>query len=292
MAEIMNSNEKCNDLNLDGLKEEPFDFSNFQELRTVISSESRSKILLQLYLNKSDLNNVETLKNKIKKPSPYILNSVRQLEIMGLIKRANKTFYLTSKGSIMAIIFLKLIENVYIFKKHNFWTTHNLKQIPSEFLNHVYFLKDGMYYHSTNNDLIKPLNEYLKLIRSSEDLNIIMPIFSKPHLDGIFKSTIKNKSTLKIIANEEIFNLIFKNYKKEIKILIKRDKIRFWKINLDLEIFLTNSSKFSSLNLFFKDGHYDDSNLLLDKSIKGIQWGLKLFNHYKNKGILIYLDRI
>ncbi|GAA5819280.1 MAG: DUF1724 domain-containing protein [Methanobrevibacter sp. CfCl-M3] len=292
MIEIINNNEKCDDLDLGGLKEECFDFSNFYELRNIISSESRSKVILHLYLYRNDLNNVETLKNKIKKSAPYILNSVRELEIMGLIKRANKIFYLTSKGNIITAIFIKLIENTYIFKKNDFWTVHNLKQIPFELLNHIYFLKDGKYIQSTNKDLKKPVREYLKLIKSSDDLNIIMPIFSKIHLDDIFKFTIKNNGSLKIISNEEIFNLIFDDYQNEIKTLLNKNKIEFWNINLDLEIFLTSSHNFSSLNLFFKDGHYDDSSLLLDKSIKGIEWGLKLFNHYKNKGTKLQLNKI
>ncbi|MDR2623111.1 MAG: DUF1724 domain-containing protein [Methanobrevibacter sp.] len=286
------TNEKCNDLDLDGLKEYSFDFSNFKELRDVISSESRSKILLCLYLYRNDLNNVETLKDKVRKPAPYILNSVKQLEIMGLIERSNKTFYLTSKGTIIAIIFLKLIENIYVFKRHDFWTVHNLKQIPYEFLNHVYFLKDGMYVHSMVSDLTKPVREYLRLIKSSNDLNVIMPIFSKVHLDEIFKFTIKNRGDLKMVVNEEIFDLIFNSYHEELDLLLRRNKLGFWRVDFDLRIFLTNSSKFSLLSLFFKDGHYDDSNLLLDRSTKGVEWGLKLFNHYKDKGVVIQLDKM
>ncbi|MDR2829843.1 MAG: DUF1724 domain-containing protein [Methanobrevibacter sp.] len=293
MAQIMNNTQKCDDLDLGNLKEETFDFSNFQELRNIISSESRSKILLSLYLHRYDLNNVESLKNEVKKPSPYILNSVKQLEILGLIKRANKIFYLTSKGTIITIIFLKLIENIYIFKKNDFWTVHNLKQIPHEFLNHIYFLKDGKYVCSIANDLTIPIREYLKLIKSSKDLNIVIPIFSKTHLDEIFKSTIESKGNLKMVASKEIFNLIFNSYQEKIDFLIKKNKIELWMVNnFDLEIFLTNSSDFSLLSLFFRDGHYDNANLLLDKSTKGIEWGLKLFNYYKDKGTIIQLDKV
>ena len=34
-----------------------------------------------------------------------------------------------------------------------------------------------------------------------------------------------------------------------------------------------------SLTLFFKDGHYDDSQILIDKSQEGMKWGNLLYYH-------------
>ena len=52
---------------------------------------------------------------------------------------------------------------------------------------------------------------------------------------------------------------------------------------MPINIFLTCSDEFISLTLFFKDGHYDDSQLLIDRSEEGATWGESLFEYYMGK---------
>jgi predicted transcriptional regulator len=285
MHELIHKHKSFNNLKSNNLTENPFDFCNFREMRFIISSKPRSAVLL--YLCENGPTNIDILRDIIKKPSPFILNAIRDLETSDFIKRIYKTFYLTSKGKILGLTFFKLIENMYVLKKNDFWTCHNLKQIPYHSLKQLYFLKDGEYISSTNNDLTKATEKCLDLIKHSNELKIIMPIFSEIHLDAIFESMVKHEGKLEIITNKKIYNLIFNNYSKEIQILNEKNRISFWNIDFDLKIFLINSNKFSLLNLFFKDGDYDDSIYHLDDSCDGIEWGLNLFNCYKDTGTKI-----
>ena len=36
-----------------------------------------------------------------------------------------------------------------------------------------------------------------------------------------------------------------------------------------------------TLTLFFKDNHYDDSQMIIDKHKSGIKWSEELFGYYK-----------
>ena len=49
----------------------------------------------------------------------------------------------------------------------------------------------------------------------------------------------------------------------------------------NLKIFLTYSPEFMSLTLFFKDGHYDDSQILIGKSENSLKWASELYSTYK-----------
>jgi predicted transcriptional regulator len=285
MNEKLYKNKLCDNSNFNNLTENLFDFSSFNEMKYIISSRSRSAVLL--YLCENGPTKIEILRNIIKKPTPFILKAIKDLETSEFIKRMYKTLYLTSKGKILGLTFFRLIENMYILEKDDFWTSHNLKQIPNHSLKQLYFLKDGEFISSTNDNLTKAVEKSLDLIKYSDELKIIIPVFSKIHLDAIFKFMVKNDGKLEIITNKKIFNLIYNSYSKEILSLNKKDRINFYNIDFDLKIFLINSNKFSILNLFFKNGDYDDSIYHLDKSSEGIKWGLNLFRYYKNKGIKI-----
>ena len=38
-----------------------------------------------------------------------------------------------------------------------------------------------------------------------------------------------------------------------------------------------------SLTLFFKDGHYDDSQILIGESENAKKWGIGIFKYYESK---------
>ncbi|MDR2873370.1 MAG: hypothetical protein LBV42_01270 [Methanobrevibacter sp.] len=69
---------------------------------------------------------------------------------------------------------------------------------------------------SKSNDLTKAIEKSLDLIKFSDELNIIMPIFSKLHLNTIFKFMILNEGKLEIITNKKISKLLFNSYHDEI----------------------------------------------------------------------------
>ena len=47
---------------------------------------------------------------------------------------------------------------------------------------------------------------------------------------------------------------------------------------------ITYSEDFMALTLFFKDGHYDDSQILIAKDKNAIKWATILDNTYKKYG--------
>ena len=79
------------------LKEnEPQEFKNVKYLLT---SSMRTLILIVLYTNKKNLNEI---RDELKKPSATILHGLKELEENNLIKKDRKYYSLTSNGYLLA----------------------------------------------------------------------------------------------------------------------------------------------------------------------------------------------
>ena len=107
------------------LKEnEPQEFKNVKYLLT---SSMRTLILVVLYDNKKNLNEI---RDELKKPSATILHGLKELEENNLIKKDRKYYSLTSNGYLLATNMIKLIDNWYAIEKNKvFWNNHDLRGI-------------------------------------------------------------------------------------------------------------------------------------------------------------------
>lgn len=217
------------------------------------------------------------------------MHGLKELEKNSLINKIDKYYCLSSVGFILAVNLLKLIERWHSIESNaDFWKNHDLVPIPPSYLKEITVFKNAEYIISDENDLTKPLTEYLGLLAKSNYLKIVLPIFSKVHLDAVI-AKLDNNCNIELIINKTIFESINNNsYGKKLfknsNTNEKRYNLKIWKVEEDLKLFLTISEDFLSLSLFFEDNSYDDSSILLDKSEKGINWGLELFNYYKDIG--------
>lgn len=252
--------------------------SNYKDMKFILTSTMRTKLIISIY-EKSK--NLEDLRNELNKPSATILHGLKELENLNYVKKLNKYYSLTSNGYLLAVNIIKLIENWYSITINNvFWNNHSLESLPEESIRELYKLKNAECVISTNKDLSKALTTYIDLISECEELKIILPIFSEIHINKLFE-LIRNEKikNLEIITTPEIIQSIEQksNYKK---ILKDYNNVKVYIIDKLIDIYLTVSEKFVCLNLFFKDGHYDDSQLLIDKTENGLDWGQKLFNYF------------
>ena len=251
----------------------------FKNVKYILTSSMRAKLLLALY---EIPKNLDELRNELKKPSATILHGLKELESINLVRRAQKYYELTSNGYLLTTNMIKLIENWYsLGRSEVFWDNHDLYDIPDEIIRKIYLLKDAEYINSTTSDLSIAFNKYIELISNAKNLHIILPIYSENHCKHIIDLLNNGKiEYLKLIISDEIYNSINENelFKKE---LLENEKVIFKFINFNLKIFLTYSEEFMSLTLFFKDGHYDDSQILIGKDENAIKWAKSLLKYYE-----------
>lgn len=251
----------------------------FKEMRYILTSTMRTKLIISLY---DKTKNIQDLRNELDKPSATILHGLKELENLRYVKKLNKYYSLTSNGHILAVNLIKLIENWYSIKINKlFWDSHDLSGLPEKEIQNIYKLKNAECVLSTTTDLSKALTSYIELISNANDLKIILPVFSEIHIDKLME--LIKEGTLKeveIITTQDIYNSIENDIKYKNSFL-NNESINIRILRDEINVFLSISSEFLSLTLFFSDGHYDDSQILIDKSEEGLKWGVELFNHYK-----------
>ena len=242
----------------------------FSGIKYILTSGMRSKLLIAMYEKPK---NLDELRNELKKPSATILHGLKELENINLIKKVQKYYELTSNGFLLTTNMVKLIENWYAINKNKlFWNSHDLSDIPDDVLKDIYLLKNAEYITSTTSDLSNAFNTYIKLISKGKALKIVLPIYSENHFKHLIKLLNGKKlKKLELIVTEEIMDSVKDNilFKRE---LIDNPKVEIKYMKRKFKFFLTYGETFMSLTLFFKDGHYDDSQILIAKDMNAIKW--------------------
>lgn len=251
----------------------------YRDIKYILTSGMRTKLLLSLY---NIPKNLDDLRRDLTKPSATILHGLKELETINLVKKAHKCYELTSNGYLLTTNMIKLIENWYALgKSEHFWDDHDLSDLPEDVLKNVYLLKDANYINSTTSDLSLAFNHYINAISKSSELRIILPIYSENHFKHIIDLLNNGKlEKLELIISEEIFNSISCNKLFKEK-LIDNMNVKITVIKRRIKIFLTYSKEFMSLTLFFKDGHYDDSQILIAEDENAKKWASSLWNNYR-----------
>ena len=254
----------------------------FKDIKYILTSSMRTKLLLAIY----DMPmNLDELRSMLKKPSATILHGLKELEAINLVKRSQKYYELTSNGYLLTTNMIKLIDNWYSLSKSEiFWNNHDLSDIPEEIIRNIYLLKDAEYISSTTSDLSIAFNKYIKLISKAKELKILLPIYSENHFKHMIDFLNEGKlERLDLIVNKEIYNSIRRNelFKTE---LLENSKVHTLVTDKKFKIFLTCSERFISLTLFFKDGHYDDSHILIAKDEDAKKWASSLIKIFEVNG--------
>ena len=113
----------------------------------------------------------------------------------------------------------------------------------------------------------------------SNNINIILPVYSKVFINIFVKALTKNEATLNLITNEIILDLINENDVEGIfQKLVSEEKIKIFLSENDFKVFFTATDIFSSLFLFFDENHFDDGEMLLIED--NIEDSLALFDSY------------
>lgn len=250
----------------------------YKDIKYILTSSMRAKLLLALY---EIPKNLDELRRDLSKPSATILHGLKELETINLVRRAQKCYELTSNGYLLTTNMVKLIENWFALSKSEvFWDNHDLSDIPEDIIKNIYLLKDAKYINSTTSDLSIAFNKYINLLSQSPEIQMILPIYSENHFKHIIDLLKMGKlEKLELIVSEEIYNSIENNelFKRD---LLENKQVNLTIINRNVKIFLTHSKEFMSLTLFFKDGHYDDSQILIARDDNAKRWASSLWKHY------------
>ena len=258
------------------------DFSEdtFDLTRYILTSEIRLDLLLNLYEESRVL---DELKSELNKKPGNILRSLNELIDRKLVVKSGKKYSLSSTGYLLTINIINLFENWTSIDNHfDFWQKHSINSFTSKFIRRMDIWKNAKLIESNTVEFDKTFRVYFENLQEAKKINMILPIFSKMHIDIVLESLIRNGATLNIITNNTILDLIHENDTNNVfNSLIKENRIQVILADYDLEMFFTSCDNFSSLFLFYEKMLFDDSEMLLIKDEENLKNAKNMFNYFK-----------
>jgi predicted transcriptional regulator len=252
------------------------------DVKFLVASHVRMKILLSLYDGPKKLG---YLREATGIASSTLIHGLRQLEEKRWLVRKGDNSYLTSKGKVVLMNLIKLMEKFKTFDiQLNFWKNHNLNGIPLELQKDIDALRESYLVEVTLDNLEEPFTRYLQMLSEAKNMNAVLPVFFSRHTDAIHKILLKG-GTAKLILAEDIFKQFMEQFDwNELQKYIKSGDLEIMVISENIEVVCVVSDIFVSLGLFFEDGVYDTSRLLMGHEMEALAWGDKLFQYYEGNG--------
>ncbi len=254
---------------------------DYPDVKFLLASKVRTKIMISLQDNSLKLENIRYLTQIT---SSTILHGINQLIEKNLIEKNGEYYFLTSKGTILSLKIIDFLKQLNTINScHDFWQTHQIKELPHQLLQNIEVFHDAQLIESTKANIGNPFTTYLEMISNSDKFKAILPIFFPRHLDAI-KFLLKNDCNVEMIVTPEIYQVLLKQLgKNELKNYIHKGLLRLWKFHSSLEFALMFSKNFIILGLFLLNGEYDPSKLVLTHDQEAMVLGNNIFNHYLQK---------
>lgn len=265
------------DNSIDNITSESYDY-----IKYLLNSEIRLYVLE--ILKNSDCS-VEDIKNKLDKQESNILRTLKELEDLGLVKSDDKVYSLTSSGYLLWRNIENFLDNWnYVNKLEKDWNEHTIDNIPLNFSRYLYLWEDAEIVRSDYIHYNKTIDVFRERIENSKNLRIVLPIYSKYHLEILLDVMVKNKCHLELVTSRNILNAIKKSDFGELFEKLRLDGfIRIWLSNNDYHrMFYVITDDVALLTLFYVDESYDDSAMLLDVDKSHVNVHVSLFDEYKS----------
>lgn len=233
--------------------------------------------------------NLDELRKELNKNPVNILRGLNELKEHNLIVKNDKNYSISVSGQLILLNIMNFFNSTITSMKHKeFFDKHYIDSLPPTFVRTISYWNNAELIKSDNVNFAKSTTIYLENISRSKHIKIILPIYSKMYMDTILDTVLDKSGTLEIITNDEIFNYLFsKGINENFVKLNELKKLKIYKTDEKIDLFLTSTDYFSSLFLFLEDRVFDDSSVLINIDQTSNKYVNSLFNHFK-----IYSDKM
>ncbi|KZX16863.1 hypothetical protein MBCUT_04930 [Methanobrevibacter cuticularis] len=251
-----------------------------KNIKFLTSSEIRLKLLNCLLEKPMSMKEMH-IKTNLSYSS--IASNIHKLEDNGYLTQKSKRYYMNNHAKMELLNLFDFNNSLDIINEFsNFWTDHEVQELPKNALMNIQSLKGSYLIESNPTDIYMPHNTFKNLLmNSSSNVKAIFP-FLHPDYPNIFEKLLENGVNIKLLFVQGITANFIESMDQDIirNGLIKETfKIRSLKNNIKISLSL--SDDFLALGLFKKDNSYDQNRLIVSNTEEAIKWGNKIFEeHY------------
>ena len=251
---------------------------------------SRLQIQILLALAGGD-KTLAQLRDRTGSSSQALIPKIRSLESQMLIEQRNYEYLLTPLGHVLTSRIIDFVMTLGSIRKHkDFWGTHDLTGIPQEFLFDIGKLLTAELIYDTTEDVIHVYTLYLKIVKEATQIHGASSVMS-PGLADALSSRITEGIPVELVVNNEAAEKLREEpYAASMKQLLSYPNFKIHVSKVPFRVGLTVTDKCISLGLFKRDGKmYDVGSDLVSVEPDAIEWGEKLFKHFKDQSAELIL---
>jgi predicted transcriptional regulator len=246
----------------------------------VYSSRLKIQILLTLLGGNAPL---PRLREVTGSTSQALIPKIRSLESLSLIESINYEYRLTPLGRVIAESVERYIFLIGGFEKHQpFLTTHDLSDIPMEFLRRISDLYQAEVKYDETTDIFFVYRHYMDILKDARYLHGISSAIS-PVLATFLAEKIAQGVRVELVVSQSVVDTLKEEpYISNIRGILASGNFILWVRDGSLKLGLTVSDTYVSLG-FFKLGtnQYDTSTDLFSNDPAAVAWAENLFEYYR-----------
>lgn len=251
------------------------------DIKFLVKSEIRLKILSEL--NKQP-NNIRGIVKKTKITYSSVSSNISKLEKKNYITKTNKKYYVNPMTEVYFNSIMEFKHSVDLINTYDkFWDKHNLNQLSIESVKNITDLKDSKMIETTPLDIFKTHNTIKEQIMKSDNVKAIFP-YLHPEYPKLIENVLNNQGSIELIIPQSIFKeFILKIDRKTRNLAKSNEKLKVYRYQSNLNLYLTLCDENISLGLFKNDGSFDQNRILISDNHKSNVWARELFEHVKKQ---------
>ncbi len=248
------------------------------QLKAFTRSAVRMKTILCLMEGEMDSGDLEKMTGT---RASTILHTIKDLVEEKLVVKGRRGYTLTNIGRIQATLLDDLVGAIVALDQHkDFWLIHDLSGIPPELQKSIGMLAQSEIMTSNAGAIFRTVEYFIQEMTKSKEIQGVSPIIVPGYTDMI-AHIVKGGAKVDLVLADNIFKIVCEQYRELLKDLLKQDNFSLYRTDRDVKVAFTVTESMLDLGLFRLDGSYDLGADMICVGEGSINWGRKLFEHYR-----------
>lgn len=215
--------------------------------------------------------------------SSTILHSIKAMREEHLIKKTDCGYALTNMGNIQALLLNDLVSCIITLGEHkDFWLNHEIGSIPIELQKDIGVLMHSEIIASDQANIFRCHEHFLEKLRQANEIHGVSPIIAPGYSEAI-RQAVERGVKVELVMTEDVLGIVFQRIPDLGTTLLKCDNFKLYRLNDQVKVAITVTDAILSLGFYRFDGGYDIDKDLIGASDEARAWGMRLFEHYRQK---------
>ncbi|CAG0985082.1 hypothetical protein METP2_02221 [Methanosarcinales archaeon] len=256
------------------------------EIKSIFRSRLQTQILLSLSEENKTLLQLREITGS---SSQAVIPKIRILESSQLVERDGYNYCLSLMGKVLTSKMQDYILAFGVFNKFkDFWAKHHLGGIPEPLMNDIGDLIDSEIIRETTEDVSKVLSTYFGCLRESRQAFVVSSMTSIELIDAVIERLAQGIPVEVVITRDLFLKLDKEPYIEKYYEMMKFSNFKLFVTEEYVRVGTTVTENFLSFGLYKKDGMlFDLTEQLFSFDKKGLKWGKKFFQFYKDRSVMI-----